>query len=166
MSNHLLTAVCKILARGTLSPAVKAELEAHDRVKFVAPDGVVVPAQTGGQKYGYAILTETLYPTLDFSITKLSRDMNFQGTGPETVLSKPRYNGTVPSVPPGPLAWHLDRLDQTTGGMTLDGRFDRGTAVGTGVDIYVIDTGVHDTNAEFGGRAVRDRYPLLSFRFF
>eukprot|EP00741_Cyanophora_paradoxa_P013778 tig00020710_g13300.t1 len=46
------------------------------------------------------------------------------------------------------------RLDQTTGGMTLDGRFDRGTANGAGVDIYVIDTGVRGDHPQLPGRVV------------
>eukprot|EP00741_Cyanophora_paradoxa_P015556 tig00020902_g15016.t1 len=49
--------------------------------------------------------------------------------------------------------WHLDRLDQQWG--PLDGRFDRGTVNGSGVNIYVVDTGVLATHGEFGGRVVR-----------
>eukprot|EP00741_Cyanophora_paradoxa_P024570 tig00000269_g23723.t1 len=49
--------------------------------------------------------------------------------------------------------WHLDRLDQASG--PLDGRFDRGTVDGTGVDIYVVDTGVLETHSELAGRVIR-----------
>eukprot|EP00741_Cyanophora_paradoxa_P024564 tig00000269_g23717.t1 len=48
--------------------------------------------------------------------------------------------------------WHLDRLDQASG--PLDGRFDRGTVDGSGVDIYVVDTGVLATHPELQGRVV------------
>eukprot|EP00741_Cyanophora_paradoxa_P025822 tig00000396_g24913.t1 len=48
--------------------------------------------------------------------------------------------------------WHLDRLDQASG--PLDGRFDRGTVDGSGVDIYVVDTGVLATHPELEGRVV------------
>eukprot|EP00741_Cyanophora_paradoxa_P021586 tig00021366_g20836.t1 len=45
--------------------------------------------------------------------------------------------------------------EAVTGGMTLDGRYDRGTAAGTGVDVYVIDTGVRDDHPQLTGRTVR-----------
>ncbi|MBU3704876.1 MAG: hypothetical protein FGM42_10990, partial [Ilumatobacteraceae bacterium] len=50
--------------------------------------------------------------------------------------------------------WGLDRIDQKAG--TLDQRFHYlDTAGGAGVDIYVVDTGVRLTHAEFTGRVGR-----------
>ena len=46
--------------------------------------------------------------------------------------------------------WGLDRLDQRR--LPLDGAYTYG-ADGTGVNVYVIDTGVRLTHAEFAGRA-------------
>lgn len=45
-----------------------------------------------------------------------------------------------------PLLWHLDRIDQI--GSVLDGRFDRHNS-GAGSIIYVMDTGVLASHAEF-----------------
>ncbi|MFJ7261102.1 S8 family peptidase [Streptomyces globosus] len=70
-------------------------------------------------------------------------------TAPTTPSSAPPPTAT-PAVRTG-VPWHLDRLDQRTG--PLDGRFTAATD-GTGVRVYVLDTGLDLKHAEFGGRAV------------
>lgn len=47
--------------------------------------------------------------------------------------------------------WGLDRLDQSA--LPLDGMFDSGTVDGSGVNAYIIDTGVNISHSEFQGRA-------------
>lgn len=47
--------------------------------------------------------------------------------------------------------WGLDRVDQRT--LPLSASYSY-TATGGGVNVYIIDTGIRTTHAEFGGRAV------------
>ena len=55
------------------------------------------------------------------------------------------------SLVQSPATWGLDRIDQTTLGLTNSYTYN---ATGAGVDAYIIDTGIRLTHAEFGGRAV------------
>lgn len=45
--------------------------------------------------------------------------------------------------------WGLDRIDQSG----LDGQYDYGSLSGSGVDAYVLDTGINVQHVDFAGRA-------------
>ncbi|KPQ29126.1 MAG: subtilase family serine protease [Marinobacter excellens HL-55] len=47
--------------------------------------------------------------------------------------------------------WGLDRVDQTT--LPLDNQFTYPVTAGQGVNVYVLDTGIRTTHADFQGRA-------------
>jgi len=57
------------------------------------------------------------------------------------------FPGTTQSNPP---SWGLDRIDQTD--LPVDNAYSY-TKDGTGVNVYVVDTGIRLTHQDFGGRA-------------
>lgn len=78
----------------------------------------------------------------------LRRDPNVEYIAPDEVVT---INGDtmVPSVESS-ATWGLDRVDQRA--RPLDGQYHY-LYNGTGVNVYVIDTGIRVTHTEFGGRA-------------
>jgi len=63
----------------------------------------------------------------------------------QDALMQLEASGTELSAP-----WNLDRIDQRN--MPLDGTYSYG-ADGSGVNVYIIDSGIRTTHVEFGGRA-------------
>ena len=60
--------------------------------------------------------------------------------------------------------WGLDRLDQTS--TTYDQSFEQPcNLTGEGVDIYILDSGIHSSHDEFGGRVVYPACDPLSIIF-
>ena len=55
------------------------------------------------------------------------------------------------TAPVGP-TWHLDRINQAR--LPLDGNSALGTLTGTGIDIYIVDTGTRATHEQLVGRVL------------
>lgn len=75
-----------------------------------------------------------------------------------TTTTRPR-KGTTTTLEPGTFlqspvpSWGIDRIDQATNSM--DNKYTY-TATGAGVNVYIIDSGIKTTHAEFEGRATAD----------
>ncbi|MFE4700995.1 S8 family peptidase [Streptomyces sp. NPDC056738] len=65
--------------------------------------------------------------------------------------SVPAGRASADRVQSDPPSWGLDRIDQR--GRALDRRYTAPGSAGSGVTVYVIDTGVRVTHRDFGGRA-------------
>jgi serine protease len=113
-----------------------------------------------GRQFGHALQGFTL--AVDAAAAEaLSRDPRVAYVAEDgwvEVSGKPSSDGTStppPPPPPGygtevaPPSWGLDRVDQR--GAALDAVYNY-VADGTGIDIYMVDTGIRSTHADFGGR--------------
>jgi subtilisin family serine protease len=111
----------------------------------VDPSGEAAKLRGGGKVVGRVFsraLTGVLVELTEADAAALARDprvVRVERDGP--VRLSATQNGAT---------WGLDRVDQRTG--ALDGRFTYPDGAGNGVRVYVVDTGVRTSHAEFVGR--------------
>jgi len=82
---------------------------------------------------------------------------------PKPLFSTPcaQEQTTIPQGD-GKVGWGLDRLDQRTG---LDGIYHHGTNDGTGVDVYIVGSGIRPTHVDFQtatGNRITNQYTAVS----
>jgi subtilisin family serine protease len=80
------------------------------------------------------------------AVEALRRNPNVAYVEPDGVVE--HFGGGTQPAPPAP--WGLDRVDQRT--LPLSASYTWGTS-GTGVHVYIVDTGIRTTHQDFGGRA-------------
>ncbi|RBM06616.1 S8 family peptidase [Streptomyces sp. PT12] len=78
---------------------------------------------------------EALELAADPAVAEVTQNQVFHATGTQT----------------NPPSWGLDRLDQAA--LPLDSSYTYPDSAGSGVTVYILDTGVHYSHEDFGGRA-------------
>ena len=114
--------------------------------------GYVATATASGSTAGSCTSTGTsciisgLTNGVSYSVTVVASNSTGQGTPSDAVTVVPVSGSTAPAAAP---SWGLDRIDQRA--LPLDSMITR-PSTGSGVNIYVIDTGVYAAHSQFGGR--------------
>ena len=87
---------------------------------------------------------------LDGFVATLSpTDLQRLRNDPDVLRIEPDSIVTASTIQPSPPSWGLDRIDQRNLPLTLSYSY---VSNGSGVTAYVVDTGIHSTHNEFGGR--------------
>jgi len=103
------------------------------------------------QRYGVAVgFVYRGYALYGYSAEVPSASLNALRADPNVAYVEPDGEMTAFTTQTG-ATWGLDRIDQTT--LPLSGTYTY-TNTGAGVTAYIIDTGIHFSHSEFGGRAV------------
>ena len=94
-------------------------------------------------QYDYAHVFQGFAATLsDDEVSRLRKN-------PHVVEVEPDYEVHASATQSPAPSWGLDRIDQWALPLNLDYNY---SATGAGVTVYVIDTGIRSTHADFGGR--------------
>lgn len=144
------------VGRTTLAPVV--ELSASLSTQIVPNEYIVVLREDGGDVGAAADRARRAGGAVVAEWTAALRGYAVRG-GP-SVIGALRSDPAVEYVEPvqeyrtmatqSPATWGLDRIDQRN--RPLDNSYSY-TSTGSGVTVYIIDTGIRTSHVEFGGRA-------------
>lgn len=84
-----------------------------------------------------------------FSVTLPSGAAEALARHPDVALVEPDAIGGIVTTQLNPPSWGLDRVDQRN--LPLSSSYTY-TSTGSGVNVYILDTGVRRTHSDFGGR--------------
>jgi serine protease len=112
-----------------------------------------------GRQYGHALQGFTFAAdfaaaeamSADPRVAYVAEDGWVEASGKPAPATDPAPTGTTPVAGQqvAPPSWGLDRVDQHPA--ALDALYNY-VADGTGIDIYMVDTGIRSTHTDFGGR--------------
>jgi subtilisin family serine protease len=106
----------------------------------------LVQAHRGQLRHTYGDAVHGFAASLpDAAVSALEQNPSVARIEPDALVDIEGYQSPVPS-------WGLDRIDQTKA--RLDSKYAYVSAAGAGVNVYIVDTGIRTTHADFGGRAV------------
>ncbi|MFG2292265.1 S8 family serine peptidase [Streptomyces sp. NPDC048603] len=161
-----LLAAAATVAGGLASPAAAAEPEAAvlyagaanavpgSYIAMLKDTGTHASAQKGpdlAKRYGGKLDHTYDAAFQGFSVEMSERQARQLAADPAVATVVQNRRVKLDGTQPNPISWGLDRIDRRR--LPLEKRYDYPDSAGTGVTVYVIDTGVRISHTDFGGRA-------------
>jgi subtilisin family serine protease len=149
ISAHILGAGASTAIAGHYLVGLKDDTAVHAR-------GIPASARTLAGKYGASVGRVWQDAVHGFSATMDAGRAAALAADPDVAWVQQDQTSQAADTQPAPALvdpnaiWAIDRDDQRR--LPLDSTYDYLSQAGAGVHVYVVDTGIHATNTDFGGR--------------